>query len=335
VPAAPRPASDPTGRQAGGAGVRALVTGGAGFLGSTLVDRLLAEGHEVDVLDDLSTGSLANLAEARADRTHRLTFHQIDVRGAPLVDVIARRAPEVVYHLAAQVDVASSVARPAFDAEVNVIGTVNVVEGARVAGVRKVVAALSGGTMYGEVTRRQLPVNESQALAPCSPYGVSSRVALDYLNVYRRLHGLEFTAVALANVYGPRQDPHGGGGVVATFAGRLVADEACTVYGDGEQTRDFLYVDDAVDALVRAAGRGDGLLVNVGTGIETTVNDLYALMASAAGVDRPAQSAAARSGEVSRSALDPSRAAIQLGWRPWTTLDEGIARVLEWLKFRD
>jgi UDP-glucose 4-epimerase len=311
--------------------VKTLVTGGAGFVGSTLVDRLLAEGHEVDVLDDLSTGSLANLAEARSDRTHRLRFQQLDVRDAQLVDVMARRAPEVVYHLAAQVDVRSSVARPVVDAEVNVVGTVNVVEGARVAGARKVVAALSGA-MYGEVAPRQLPVKESQAPASCSPYGVSSRVALDYLNVYRRLHGLEFTALALSNVYGPRQDPRGEGGVVATFAGRLVADEACTVYGDGEQTRDFLFVDDAVDALVRAAGRGDGLLVNVGTGVETTVNDLYALLASAAGVDRPAQSAAARPGEVARSALDPSRAAIQLGWRPWTTLAEGTGRVLDWLQ---
>jgi UDP-glucose 4-epimerase len=320
---------------AGGSFVKVLVTGGAGFLGSTLVDRLLVEGHEVDVLDDLSTGSLANLAEARADRTHRLRFQQFDVRGAQAVDVIARRAPEVVYHLAAHVDVPASVARPVFDAEVNVLGTVNVLEGARVAGVRKVVAALSGGAMYGEVAPRQLPIKESQALAPGSPHGVSGRVALDYLNVYRRLHGLEFTALAMANVYGPRQDPHGAGGVIATFAGRLVAGEACTIYGDGEQTRDYLYVDDAVDALVRAAVRGDGLLVNVGTGVQTTVNDLYALMASATGVDRQPQSAAARPGEVSRSALDPSRAAIQLGWRPWTTLAEGTASVLDWLKFGD
>jgi UDP-glucose 4-epimerase len=310
--------------------MKLLVTGGAGFIGSALVDRLLAEGHVVEALDDLSTGSLANLAEARADRSGRLTFHQIDVRDPHVVDLIARRAPEVIFHLAAQVDVRVSVARPTFDAEVNVLGTLNVLEGARMAGTRKVVVASSGGTIYGEVAPRHLPAKESQPLAPVSPYGVSKRVALDYLGVYRRLHDVEFTALALGNVYGPRQVPHGEAGVVAIFASRLLAGEACTVYGDGEQTRDYVYVDDCVDAFVRAGARGDGLLINVGTGVETTVNDLYAAMAAATGVDRPARLAAARPGEVQRSALDPTRAAIQLGWTPWTTLADGTARVLEW-----
>jgi len=313
--------------------MKLLVTGGAGFIGSALVDRLLAEGHEVEALDDLSTGSLANLADARADRSGKLRFHQVDVRDPHVVDLVARRAPEVVFHLAAQVDVPESVARPTFDAEVNVVGTLNVLEGARRAGVRKVVAASSGGTIYGEVAPRHLPTKESQPLAPVSPHGVSTRVVLDYLRVYRRLHDLEFTVLALANVYGPRQEARRErreAGVVAAFASRLVAGEPCTVYGDGEQTRDYVYVDDCVDALVRAAERGDGLLINVGTGVETSVNDLYATMAAASGVDRPPQPAAARPGEVQRSALDPSRAAIQLGWTPWTTLADGVARVLEW-----
>ncbi len=313
--------------------MKVLVTGGAGFIGSALVDRLLAEGHEIDVLDDLSTGSLANLAEARSDRTHRLRFHQIDVREPHVADLVARRAPEVVFHLAAQADVRASVTRPAFDAEVNVIGTVNVLEGARRAGTRKVVVASSGGTLYGEVAPRHLPAKESQKLAPVSPYGVSKRVALEYLRVYRHLHDLEYTALALANVYGPRQDPAGEAGVVAVFAARLLRDEPCTIYGDGEQTRDYVYIDDVVDAFVRAAERGDGLMINVGTGVQTSVNDLYATMAAAAGVDRPARSAAARPGELARSALDPARAAIQLGWSPWTDLAEGTARVLDW--FRD
>ena len=310
------------------------MTGGAGFLGSNLVDRLLAEGHEVDVLDDLSSGSLGNLADARADRTARLTFQKIDVRDPQIVDVIGRREPEVVFHLAAQTDDRVSVERPAFDAEVNVIGTINVLEGARAAGARKVVFASSGTAIYGAVPASRLPIKESQAQMPRSPAGVSKKVALDYLTVYRERHGLEFTALALANVYGPRQDPDGGAGVVAVFARRLLADEPCTIYGDGEQTRDFVYVDDAVDACVRAATRGGGLLVNVGTGVETSVNELYATMARAAGVDRPAAAAAMRPGELPRSALDPSRAAIHLGWKPWTPLAEGTARVLDWLERR-
>ncbi len=314
-----------------------LVTGGAGFIGSTLVDRLLAEGHEVDVLDDLSTGSLANLAEARADRTHRLTFQQIDIADEHTVDLLARRAPEIVFHLAGRAGVRRSVRRPIDDAAVNVVGTLTVLEGARRAGTRKVVVATSGGTAYGEVRPRNLPAKESHALAPRSPHGVSARVTLEYLRLYRQLHDLEYTALALANVYGPRQRPAepGGpddhdGGVIASFAARLLAGEPCTVHGDGEQTRDFVYVDDCVDAFVRAVDRGDGLVINIGTGVETSVNDLYAAMAGAAGVDRPAAQAAAFAGEVQRSALDAGRAAIQLGWRPWTPVEEGVARVLEW-----
>lgn len=314
--------------------MKALVTGGAGFIGSTLVDRLLAEGHEVDVLDDLSSGSLANLAEARADRSNKLTFHQIDVRDAQIVDLIERRAPEVIFHLAAQADVRVSVARPVFDAEVNVLGTINVLEGARSAGTRKVVFASSGGTIFGECDPADLPCRESHPQVPLSPYGVAKKVAFDYLNTFRALYGIEFTSLALANVYGPRQDPHGEAGVVAIFAGKLLASEPCTIFGDGEQTRDFVYVDDVVDAFVRAVDRGDGLLINIGTGVETSVNTLYETMASAAGVEAPAQIAAARPGELQRSSLDPGRAAMQLAWKPWTTLEEGTSRVLGWFKQR-
>ena len=314
--------------------MKALVTGGAGFIGSNLVDRLLAEGHEVDVLDNLSPGSLANLSEARADRSNKLTFHQIDVRDPALAGLIERRAPEVVFHFAAQADVRVSVAQPVLDAEVNVVGTINVLEGARRAGSRKVVFASSGGTIYGEVEGRHLPCKESQPQLPGSPYGVAKKVAFDYLNVYRQLHGIEFTSLALANVYGPRQDPHGEAGVVAIFAGKLLAGEPCTIFGDGEQTRDFVYVDDVVDACVRSSERGDGLLINIGTGQETSVNQLYRTMAAGVGVDTPARSAAARPGELQRSALDPARAAVQLGWRSWTSLEEGTGRVLDWFKTR-
>src|SRR3954447_24311598 len=217
--------------------MRALVTGGAGFIGSTLVDRLLAEGHAVDVVDSLVTGSLANLAEARADRSHEFSFHQIDIREPSLVDLMARRKPEVVFHLAAQADVRVSVARPQFDAEVNVVGSLNVLEGARAAGSRKVVFASSGGTIYGDPDPSLLPLKESTPQIPLSPYGVAKKVVGDYLQAYRALHDLEYTALALANVYGPRQNPHGEAGVVAIFAGRLLAGEPCTLFDDGRQTR--------------------------------------------------------------------------------------------------
>jgi UDP-glucose 4-epimerase len=313
--------------------VKALVTGGAGFIGSTLVDRLLAEGHTVDVVDDLSTGSLANLAEARSGRRdHELSIHQVDIRDESVVDLIERRRPEVIFHLAAQADVRVSVARPVFDAEVNVIGSLNVFEGARKAGTRKVVFASSGGTIYGEPAVSELPVRESHPQQPLSPYGVAKKVVGDYLVAYRALHGLEFCALALANVYGPRQDPHGEAGVVAIFAGRLLGGEPCTVFGDGDQTRDFVYVDDVVDAFVRAADRGSGLLANVGTGRETSVNELYRTMARAAGVDRDAERAPARPGELARNALDPSRAALHLGWKPWTELSDGVAATLDWFR---
>jgi UDP-glucose 4-epimerase len=312
--------------------MRALVTGGAGFIGSTLVDRLLAEGHAVDVVDDLSSGNLANLAEARADRQHELKVHQIDIRDAGVVDLIARRQPEVVFHLAAQADVRVSVARPAFDAEVNVLGSINVLEGARLGGARKVVFASSGGTIYGEPAASELPVKESHPQQPVSPYGVAKKVVTDYLHAYRELHALEFTSLAMANIYGPRQDPHGEAGVVAIFAGLLLEGRPCTIFGDGAQTRDFVYVDDAVDAFVRAADRGSGLLCNIGTGRETSVNELYRAMAAAAGVDAPATHAPARPGELARSCLDPGRAALHLGWEPWTDLDTGVTEVLRWFR---
>jgi len=314
--------------------VKALVTGGAGFIGSTLVDRLLAEGHQVDVVDDLSSGNLANLADARANRDHPVTFHQIDIRDEAVVELMDRQQPEVVFHLAAQADVRVSVARPAYDAQINVVGSINVLEGARAAGARKVVFASSGGTIYGEPDPSELPVKESHAQQPLSPYGVAKKVVGDYLFAYRALHGLEYTALALANVYGPRQDPHGEAGVVAIFTGKLLAGEPCTIFGTGEQTRDFIYVDDVVDAFVRAADRGSGLLANVGTGREVSVNELYDTMAAAAGVTEPALRAPARAGELDRSALDPGRAELHLGWKPWTTLEDGTKAVIDWFRAR-
>jgi UDP-glucose 4-epimerase len=311
-----------------------MVTGGAGFIGSTLVDRLLAEGHEVDVVDDLSSGSLANLADARASAGGALTIHQLDIRLPDVVELVTRRKPEVVFHLAAQADVRVSVEQPAFDAEVNVVGSLNVLEGARIAGSQRVVFAASGGTLYGEPDQADLPVREAHPHRPLSPYGVSKKTVIDYLVAYRELHSLEFAALALANVYGPRQDPHGEAGVVAIFAQRLVERVPVTIFGDGEQTRDFVYVDDVVDGFVRAATRGGGLVCNIGTGRETSVNELYRAMAAEAGVDTPPVHAPLRPGELQRSCLDVGRAGIQLGWRPWTEIEEGARAVLEFVRRR-
>ena len=312
--------------------MRSLVTGGAGFIGSTLVDRLLAEGHEVDVVDDFSTGSLSNLAEARANAGRALTIHHLDITAPSLVDLMARRRPQSVFHLAAQADVRVSVARPVFDATVNVLGSLNVLEGARQAESDRIVFAASGGTLYGEPDSDELPVRESHTQQPLSPYGVSKKSVIDYLVAYRELHALEFCALALANVYGPRQDPHGEAGVVAIFAEKLLQGAPVTIYGDGSQTRDFVYVDDVVDAFVRAATRGGGLVCNVGTGQETSVNELLAVMAEQAGVSVTPTLAPARPGELQRSSLDIERAAIQLGWRPWTNLPEGTRAVLEYVR---
>lgn len=313
--------------------MRALVTGGAGFIGSNLVDRLLAEGHAVDVVDDLSTGTLANLADARADAGATFTFHRLDIRAPETVELIARRRPDVVFHLAAQMDVRVSVSEPVRDAEINILGSLQVLEGARRGGTRKVVFASSGGTIYGDPDPVALPLRETHPQQPVSPYGVAKKAVGDYLVAYRQLHDLEFTALALANIYGPRQNPHGEAGVVAIFAARLLAGEQCTIYGDGTKTRDYTFVDDVVDAFARATERGDGLLLNIGTGVETSDRELYDLLAAAAGVDQEPRYSPDRPGDLRRSSLDPGRAAVHLGWRPWTSLTAGVRATLDW--FRD
>lgn len=308
--------------------MRALVTGGAGFVGSTLVDRLLAEGNEVDVVDDLSTGSLANLGDARSGADGKLTFHNLDIRSPGLIDVMVRRQPEVVFHLAAQASVPTSVKDPMHDAEVNVLGSVNVLEGARHAGSRKFVYAASGGTLYGEP--ESFPVKESAPQRPLSPYGVSKMAVCDYLVTYRELYELEFTALALGNVYGPRQDAKGESGVVAIWTQRLLAGEPCVINGDGSHTRDYVFVDDVVDAFARAAEKGSGLIINVSTGVETSNLELYRALAAAAGTNAEPVFGPPRAGDVLRNALDRGRAEIHLGWKPFTSLSEGLAATYQW-----
>jgi UDP-glucose 4-epimerase len=312
--------------------MRTVVTGGAGFIGSTLVDQLVAAGHSVTVIDNFSSGSAQNLEQARDQAGQRLAVHAVDIRDAQTITTIVEAQPDVVYHLAAQADVRVSVNNPVLDAQINVIGTLHVLEGARRAGARKIVAASSGGTIYGEPLPSALPVDELYPQHPVSPYGVSKKVLGDYMFAYRALHQLDFTAMALANVYGPRQDPHGEAGVVAIFAGRLLTAEPCTIFGTGEQTRDYVYVDDVADAFVRAAERGGGLVINIGTGVETSVNTLYRSMADAAGVTAEPVRAPARPGELDRSALAITRARTELGWQPRTSLAEGARVVLDWFR---
>jgi UDP-glucose 4-epimerase len=308
-----------------------LVTGAGGFIGSHLCDRLLAEGKRVVGVDDLSRGHIANLVESRS-YGGRFTFYTMDVRAEGVRTILERHQPEVVMHLAAQSSVSRSVAEPLLDASVNVMGLLNLMEGAAKAGVRKVVFASSGGTIYGD--QRKIPVKETarKGSRPTSPYGVSKKVAEDYLAFYSRYRGVDFTALALANVYGPRQDPAGEAGVVGIFAGKMLRGEAPTVFGDGNQTRDYVFVDDAVHALALAAEGASGLLVNVGTGLETSVNMIYRLLAEIIGFTGPPSRGPLPSGDLLRSALDNELAAAELGWKPWTHLEDGLRETVAYLR---
>jgi UDP-glucose 4-epimerase len=306
-----------------------LVTGGAGFIGSHLCDRLLAEGHRVIAVDDLSTGRIANLGEARG-YGNEFTFLNMDVRAEGLLPLFERHRPEVVMHVAAQAGVAPSIEDPVHDASVNVMGLLNVLECCVSTGVRKIVFAASGGTLYGEP--RRLPVKETASGRPTSPYGISKKVALDYLTFYERYRGLAYTALALANVYGPRQDPTGEAGVVAIFAAQMINGQAPTIHGDGNQTRDYVFVDDTVHAFALAAERGDGRVVNVGTGLETSVNGLFRMLAEITGFAGEPGQGQGRPGDLRRSALDPALASSALGWRPWTHLEDGLGETVAFLK---
>jgi UDP-glucose 4-epimerase len=309
-----------------------LVTGGAGFIGSQLTDRLLAEGHRVVAVDDLSTGRLTNLDDARREGTGRFEFHRFDLTSDAFERVVERHEPEVIMHLAAQVNVRRSVEDAGHDARVNVLGTINVLEAARRSGTRKVVYTSSGGCIYGEPSEEALPLREDQPLEAHSPYGASKIAGEHYLRTYEHLYGLAWTSLALSNVYGPRQDPAGEAGVVAIFCERMLDDEPAVIFGDGEQTRDFVYVDDVVDAFVRAMDRGDGYRLNIGTGERTSVNDLFRVVAEEVGYDQGPVYAPERPGELRHNGVDPTRASEALDWEPWTRLSEGIATTVDWTR---
>ena len=295
--------------------MKALVTGGAGFIGSHLVDALLGRGDTVAVVDDLSSGRRERVPDG-------VPLHVADI--ADIGPVADAERPDVVFHLAAQVDVRKSVADPAFDARVNVAGTAAVLEAARVSGARRVLLASTGGALYGEDV--PLPTPEDAPLAPFSPYGASKAAAETYLALYTRLFGLSTMALRFGNVYGPRQDPHGEAGVIAIFAGAAVEGRTVTIYGDGTQTRDYVYVGDVVAGFLAAAGSDATGAVNIGTGVETAVLDLV----TAIGV--PAEHKPARTGEVARSCLDVERADDVLDWRAQVPLGEGLERTLAALR---
>ena len=307
---------------------RALVTGGAGFIGSNLVNRLVDDGTQVLVVDDLSSGKLERLAIARTEG--EVMFHQMDIRRPEMEDVFSRFRPEVVFHLAAQIDARKSVVDPVEDVSINVVGGVNVMRAAVLSGAARIVFASSGGASFGST--EVLPTPETEPRHPESPYGVSKKVTDDYLRYFADAHGLEYMSLGFSNVYGPWQDPHGEAGVVAIFSRMLLAGVAPTIFGDGSITRDYVFVEDVVDACVRAAEKGGNVYVNIGTGRETTLSELYALIAAAVGSSIDPIHAPGKVGDVPRSCLDARKARAVLGWEPWVTLESGIAQTVEWFR---
>jgi UDP-glucose 4-epimerase len=312
--------------------MRALVTGGAGFIGSHLVDALLDRGDEVTVVDDLSTGKRENLSGALP---RGADLHEIDIRDAPrLRDVIAASRPDIVFHLAAQMDVRKSIEDPAWDAGINVVGTINVLEASRLAGVGRVVNTSTGGAIYGETD--VMPTPETVPPRPMSAYGQSKFCAEAYCGWYERLYGLSSVTLRYGNVYGPRQDPHGEAGVIAIFCGKLLAGERPRIFGDGRQTRDYAYVGDIVRANLAAAARPEAHgAYNAGTGVEASVLEVVAALREAAGAgeeELEPEFAPARAGELQRSSLDVTRARAELGFEAETDLVSGLSATLEWAR---
>jgi UDP-glucose 4-epimerase len=305
--------------------VRILVTGGAGFIGSHVVDAFLGAGHEVSVVDNLATGNPAWLAGKR------LRLHALDLRSARLAEVFEAERPEVVAHLAAQAAVSRSVADPAFDASVNILGGLNLLECCRRAGVKRLIYSSSGGAGYGDTD--VLPTPETHASLPASPYGVAKVAMEHYAAALGAIHGWSAVSLRYANIYGPRQNPAGEAGVVAIFCHRLLRGEPCVINGDGKQTRDYTYVADVAAANLAALERPEVTgPFNIGTGVETSVNDLYERLTRAARLDVAPVHAPARPGEQRRSCLDPARAARDLGWRPAMSLEAGLAQTFEFFR---
>ncbi|MEA3402045.1 MAG: NAD-dependent epimerase/dehydratase family protein [Armatimonadota bacterium] len=302
--------------------MRILVTGGAGFIGSNIVDRHIADGHQVSVVDNLATGRRSNL-------NPQASFHEVSITDAEaLAEVMAEEEPEVVNHHAAQMDVRRSVSEPQFDADTNIIGTLNVIETARAAGARKFIFSSSGGAIYGEAD--EIPTPEDAPLQPISHYGASKLAGEVYFQLYGRLYGCDCTILRYANVYGPRQNPHGEAGVNAIFANMMLRGERPTIFGAGDKTRDYVYVGDVVEANVLALEHGGGEVLNIGTGVQTTDQEVYDAVAAAVGFDEPPIYGDERPGDVRHSCVDPSRAKDVLGWEPTVAFREGVRRTVQY-----
>jgi UDP-glucose 4-epimerase len=305
-------------------GKKILISGGAGFIGSNVADAFLGAGWEVVVVDDLSSGRRENVPAAAR-------FYPCDVRGSAAAEAVERERPDVLCHHAAQIDVRRSMVEPRFDADVNLGGLLNLMQAAvRAGSVRQVIFASSGGATYGDTP--VIPTPESHPQRPLSHYGAAKAASELYLGVYQASYGIPYAALRYANVYGPRQDPHGEAGVVAIFCGRLLEGRPCTIYGDGLQTRDYVFVGDVARANLLAAQRSFAGALNIGTGVETDVVRLHAGLARAAGSSAPPVHAEARLGEQRRSCIDPTAAAGALGWRPEVDIEQGLARTFEYFR---
>ena len=300
-----------------------MVTGGAGFIGSHIVDRYINEGNEVIIIDDLSTGKKENInPQAR--------FHHIDIRDKGMEAIFEKERPEIVNHHAAQMDVRRSTENPAFDADVNIIGTINLLENSVKYGVKKFIFASSGGAIYGE--QKDFPAGEEHQQFPLSPYGVSKLAGEKYIHYYSKNFGLRYISLRYSNVYGPRQNPEGEAGVVAIFIGRLLKGKEPVINGDGEQTRDYVYVDDVVEANISATRSETEGSFNIGTGIETSVNKILSNLIDITKVDIKGMHGPPKKGEQRISVLDCSKAIKSLGWKPKVTLEDGLRRTVLYFK---
>jgi UDP-glucose 4-epimerase len=303
--------------------MKILVTGGAGFIGSHVADALVAEGHEVHVVDDLSGGFVENVsAEA--------TLHTMDVRTEAAADLVRAQRFDAMVHHAAQMDVRRSVEDPLFDAGVNVLGFLNLMEAARATDLKKVVFASTGGAIYGEPD--YVPQDEQHPIRPISPYGITKRVTELYLDFYRQIHNIEYVALRYANVYGPRQNPHGEAGVVAIFIRKMLEGENAIINGDGLQTRDYVFVGDVVRANLAALNYGQSGIFNIGTGVETNVNELFRWIRELTGSDIPETHIDPKAGEQMRSVLGTERANRDLGWMPEYSIEDGLRATVDWFR---